>query len=337
MKKIVILLMLFLFSFSLFADERECRDDPSVSKDVKHILFQNKISDLQYKYCEYMKNNTDAPFFEGKQTIIFKFNNQLYHYSNDVAGIGFFGGKVFFSELGIFGLVDSTTGNEPITISYLTIIDNELVLLGKITFDQKMGNIIGEPNIENKNIKANNFVQKILQSNNKAILDNHPLNIYEGLLFILLDDIKQNISINDFNHLSYNLLKYPDLINFYRQKVFFNNKSLCTYDNDLIEMEAFGCQIGNERLSICYNYFDKGNLVYRYGNKDKIELELSKKINSIDLINDTFIFENGQWEYQVETKLPEAGIVIKNKGQQVSSLKCLNNTVEPLILNPIWQ
>jgi len=322
-----------LLIFSIFANANPCIE--KITKEIEDVLFQGTRVDFQYKYCEYSRN--DPMTFEGKQSINIKINGQMYTYSDDVSGIGNFGGSMFFSTLGVFGLVDTTTGNSPISISYLTLIENKLVLLGQLTFEQNMGNIVGEPYIKSKNNVTNFWMKKLLQSNEEYIFGSNPLNFYEGLLFILSDNINKDMTINEFGKLSSKLLEYPDLINFYRQKIFFKNKSLCSYDENLIEMDAFGCKINNKQLSICYNYFDSGDLTYRYGNQSNIELELNREIQDGDMSADLFIFENNEWQYQVNTVPLDSGILIKKNGNIISFLKCDNDTIEPLIFNPIWK
>ncbi|WP_176700232.1 hypothetical protein, partial [Gilliamella sp. App2-1] len=111
---------------------------------------------------------------------------------------------------------------------------------------------------------------------------------------------------------------------------------LCTYNKNLIEMDAFGCQIGNKQLSICYNYFDKGDLIYRYGNKNKIELELRKEISDQKVLINSLVFKKNIWHYEVNTSLENAGVLIKKNGKNIKFLKCENDSAEPLIFDPIW-
>ncbi|WP_392561735.1 hypothetical protein RHO12_11525 [Orbus sturtevantii] len=333
MKNLLSFLLLFFIAFNSMPNANQCFEVEN--KEVKEILFQGTHVSFQYKYCEYDRNDTMT--FEGKQSLDIKMNGQVYTYSNDVSGIGNFGGSMFFSTLGVFGLVDNTTGNSPISILYLTIVENKLVVLGQLTFEQNMGNIIGEPYIESRSDVTNFWVKKLLQSNQEYILGSPRLSFYEGLLFVLSDNLYKDMTMREFEKLSAKLSEYPDLINFYRQKIFFKNNSLCSYNENIIEMDAFGCKINNKQLSICYNYFDSGNLIYRYGDKDKIELELSREIQNDDLSTDTFIFQKNKWQYQVNTNPLAAGILIKNDGKTISFLKCNNNTIETLIFDPIWR
>lgn len=305
------------------------------SKESNNILFQEKLINFNYEYCEYIRH--DLMSFDGKQSIVIHFNGETYSYTNNVSGLGNFGGEMFISDLGILGFIDTTTGNLPISILYLTILDNKLVTLGKITFDQNMGNIIGSPYIEDKNDITNLFIKKILHSKNEYIFGPHPLNFYEGALFALADDIDKDMTASEFGQLSYKLSERPDLINFYRQKIFFKNKSLCLYNEKVIEMDAFGCKVNNKQLSVCYNYFDTGDLIYRYGTVGNIELELTKKIQDINEETHSFIFDKNQWQYEIHTEPQNSGILLKKNGKTVSFLKCNNDSIEPLIFSPIWK
>lgn len=333
MKNSLGLLFLFIITFNSIANANQCIE--VVNKEIKSILFQKADADFQYKYCEYPRN--DLMTFEGRQSVNIKIDGKIYSYSDDVGGVGNFGGSMFFSTLGVFGLVSTTTGNSPISILYLTIIENKLVLLGQLTFEQNMGNIVGEPYIEGKSDITNFWIKKLLQSNQEYIYGSPALSFYEGLLFILSDDLDKDMTIGEFAKLSSKLSEYPDLINFYRQKIFFKNNSLCSYNENITEMDAFGCKVNNKQLSICYNYFDSGSLIYRYGDKSNLELELSREIQDDDISANSFIFQKNKWQYQVNTDPLDAGILIKNNGKTVSFLKCDKNTIEPLIFAPIWR
>ncbi|KFA58287.1 hypothetical protein A9G48_00640 [Gilliamella sp. wkB18] len=330
MNKIIIFSVL-LVNFA-FANTTKCDEDSF--EQVNITTFSGSHMNLKYQYCPYFK--IEPIDYMGYQLLTIKVDNQLYTYKNNVSDNGYSSREMFYSKLGVFGIAEANTGNSPLTITYLTIKDNKLFLLGKITFERRMGNIIGEPYIENRSDETNKIIDNMFLLNKKNILGEYPLNFYESLLFIFADKFKQNISKYEINKLLIKLSEYPDLSNFYRQKIFFKDHSLCTYNKNLIEMDAFGCQIGNKQLSICYNYFDKGDLIYRYGNKNKIELELRKEISDQKVSINPLVFKKNIWHYEVNTSLDNAGILIKKNGKNITFLKCENDSAEPLIFDPIW-
>ncbi|MCX8711352.1 hypothetical protein J3U57_02300 [Gilliamella sp. B3464] len=330
MKKIIIIFILSI-NFA-FANTTKC-DKDSVKK-INITTFSGDNMNLLYQYCRY--NNEESKNYDGYQLLTINVDNNSFTYTNNVIGNEYFGGEMFYSKLGIFGLIESNTGNSPLTITYLNIKDNNLILLGKITFERRMGNIIGEPIIENISNETIRIIDNIFVLNKKNILGEYFLNYYESFLFILADQFKQNLSKHDINRLLDKLANYPDLNNFYRQKIFFKDRSLCTYNENLIEMDAFGCQIGNKQLSICYNYFNRSDLIYRFGNKNKIELELRKEISDHKVSINPLVFKKNIWHYEVNTYPDNAGILIKKNNENITFLKCENESVEPYILNPIW-
>jgi hypothetical protein len=331
MKKIIIYFSLFINC--AFAHNTECIRDDYEERRIE--TFAGSSIDLKYEYCKYPTN--ELMRFDGYQLLNIKMNNQFYTYSNKVSGNGYFGGKMFYSQLGVFGFIEATTGNSPLTITYLTLIDDTLVLLGKVTFQQQMGNIIGDPYIEDKNNRTNELIKKILVANKQYIFGEYAMNYYESLLFILLDKIEQHITKNEIKKWLSRLLVYPDIVNYYRQKLFFKNSSLCTYNEKTIEMDAFGCQINNKQLSICYNFFNKSDLLYRYGSRNKIELELNKEINKGEILTTPLIFNKDIWQYEVNTDSTNAGILVKKNGKRIAFLKCDNDTIEPFLFSPIWK
>lgn len=330
MKKIIIIFILSM-NFA-FANTTKC-DKDSVKK-INITTFSGDNMNLLYQYCPY--NNEESKDYDGYQLLTINVDNNSFTYTNNVIGNEYFGGEMFYSKLGIFGLIESNTGNSPLTITYLNIKDNNLILLGKITFERRMGNIIGEPIIENISNETIRIIDNIFVLNKKNILGEYFLNYYESFLFILADQFKQNLSKHEINRLLAKLANYQDLNNFYRQKIFFKDRSLCTYNEDLIEMDAFGCQIGNKQLSICYDYFNKSDLIYRFGNKNKIELELRKEISDHKVSINPLVFKKNIWHYEVNTYSDNAGILIKKNNENITFLKCENESVEPYILNPIW-
>lgn len=330
MKKIIIIFILSM-NFA-FANTTKC-DKDSVKK-INITTFFGDNMNLLYQYCPY--NNEESKNYDGYQLLTINVDNNSFTYTNNVIGNEYFGGEMFYSKLGIFGLIESNTGNSPLTITYLNIKDNNLILLGKITFERRMGNIIGEPIIENISNETIRIIDNIFVLNKKNILGEYFLNYYESFLFILADQFKQNLSKHEINRLLAKLANYQDLNNFYRQKIFFKDRSLCTYNENLIEMDAFGCQIGNKQLSICYDYFNKSDLIYRFGNKNKIELELRKEISDHKVSINPLVFKKNIWHYEVNTYPDNAGILIKKNNENITFLKCENESVEPYILNPIW-
>lgn len=74
-------------------------------------------------------------------------------------------------------------------MTQLTLIDNALVLLGKVIFQQQMGRIIGDPYIENKNNNTNELIKNMSRANKQYIFGEQAINYYKSLLFILFDKI----------------------------------------------------------------------------------------------------------------------------------------------------
>lgn len=329
-----VIILFFLFAICGFTNANpvihngKCNNNSYLSTLDK--VFKGDNIRLNYEYCEYPRNNSS--FFEGFQSIKFEINGQIYIYSDNINGDGYFGGEMFYSELGVFGIVERFTGNLPITITYLSFLDNNLTLLGKITFEQEMGNIIGNPIIDSENNNTDVFIKKILLSNKEYFLGEGTLNFYEAMLLVLDGDLKKNLSIEEFNQLSLKLLDFPDLINFFRQNIFFKESSLCKSEENIFEMIAFGCRIKNKVLSICFSYFQPEQLIYRYGDKNKIELQLYQGINENEILTNIFKFPKGIWQYEVYTEPYRSGILIKKDEKDISFLKCDDDIIEPVIL-----
>ena len=121
--------------------------------------------------------------------------------------------------------------------------------------------------------------------------------------------------------------------------VIFVNTSLAAANNSLCfigEKQTFSCDIKDKVVSICET--DKQNFFYRYGTREKIEMNISTNLNYSSATfsgggESRLTFNNGAFDYVVFSAIyslgpstlekdMKAGIIIVKEGSEVNRLLC---------------
>ncbi|KFA58871.1 hypothetical protein A9G48_10635 [Gilliamella sp. wkB18] len=320
MKKLFVFIILFYFSFPLFA--QICKE--TKSNEIKGQFINGDYFEGKYNYCRLINPKEDN---------ISQINLNINGTSNSYIYVGGGNPTIETSNLGVISIFDKLGGMEsPAKITYLTRIDKNLIKLGEINLDYSQGQVINY-SIDNVNNKIDALSATFLEKIKQSFINNTKLSYPDYFLLLLFDSTLVNDISSDWINKFYaklNLMQHKDLINIYSQNIFFKNTTLCNKDKN--EKNAFGCQIKNRKLSLCYNYVNS-NLFYRFGTQSKIELELVKVIEDKDKKNSSISFANKDIDYVVDTKPGKEGIKIKRKEIQLYNFQCNPSTVEPMILD----
>ncbi len=322
MKKFYIFIILLFFNFPLLAQ---------VCKETKLNVIKGQFIDGnnfegKYFYCRLINPEEDKiSQINFNLNIDGKINSYIYNGGGNPS--------IETSNLGVISIFDKFGGMEsPAKITYLTSLNKKLIILGEINLDYSQGQVVSYSiqNINDKiGIMSSIFSEKIMH----YFIDNTQLSYPDYFLLLLFNSfLEKNISkdwIKQFNQ-KLNLNQHQDIINIYSQNVFFKNTTLCNKDKN--EKNAFGCEVNNTQLSLCYDYINS-KLFYRLGSQSKLELQLVKIIDDKDKQKSVITFTNKNTDYLVDTNPGKESLKIKRREMQFKKFECNPNTIEPMILN----
>ena len=322
MKKIYIFTILLFFNFPIFA--QICKE--SKLNVIKGQFINGNNFEGKYIYCRLSNPEED-------KISQINFNLNIDGTINSYIYNGGGNPSIETSNLGVISIFDKFGGMEsPAKITYLTSLNKKLIILGEINLDYSQGQVVSY-SIQNINDKLDIMSSIFSEKIKHYFIDNTQLSYPDYFLLLLFNSfLEKNISkdwIKQF-YKKLNLIQHQDIINIYSQNVFFKNTTLCNKDKN--EKNAFGCEVNNTQLSLCYDYINS-KLFYRFGSQSKLELQLVKIIDDKDKKKSVITFTNKDTNYLVDTNPGKEGVRIKRKEMHFKKFECNPSTIEPMILN----
>jgi hypothetical protein len=322
MKKKIIFIILFYLNFPLYA--QICSE--TKSNDLKGQFINGDKFNGKYTYCRFSKPEEGIiSQIDLNLDIDGNVNNYIY--------IGGMNPSIEISDLGIISIFDKFGGMQsPAKITYLTSKNKKLIKIGEIYLDFSLGQVT-DYSIENIDDNTDKFIETILSKKQDSFINKATLSYTDYfILFLAKNLLKTNIDTvwQDKFYTKLLSMGYEDIITLYNQNIFYKDSTLCKKSQN--EKDAFGCRIGNNQLSICYNYVTH-NLLYRFGNKSNIKLELIKELTNQDGNAHIITFVNKNTQYLINTQPKNESIQIIQNGKRLNNYKCEKNSVEPMMLN----
>lgn len=324
MKKMILMIILFL-SFSVNAEicaeenthfiEGTFTNNDSFYGEIVYCRFEQPVEDK-------ISKNTITIYIDGVA------NNYIY--------TGGLSPSIEISDLGVISIYDKYGGMQsPAKIIYLASQNKILIKLGEMNLNYNNG-LVSNYFIEDVNSSIDSFNSNLLKEKYNNFIGDLYLSYTDVFLLLLSKNaLKKHtdfIWMKKF-YLKLRSMHYQDIINLYNQNIFFGEQTLCNQDR--YEIGVFGCEIKNKQLSICYKS-ETQELLYRYGHKSKVELELKKNIDEIDKNLMIINFSNKNTDYIINTQQEYEGILIKRNGKLIGELKCTDNSIQPMILDGFY-
>ncbi|MGF6787526.1 hypothetical protein [Paraburkholderia sp. 35.1] len=251
--------------------------------------------------------------------------------------------KIAFGLLAISEKNGGMNGSYNVTFLYPG--DEGLTTIGGVESDLDNGKYIEINRISPKWINKSGetemayLIQSVSKNRSGFIGPDGNQALDNAMIFFAIPDLMNEIRKQDslFSHSYTSQLSNEvnsSIANLIRRKFLGKSVSLCGDD----QFDVFVCKLDKRVISVCSgNMNGAAVLEYRAGSDRKIELSLSKQIDSNYVANkEAESFENGGYKYTVKFgnggDTSSGGVIVERKGTIVSSQKCQPEMIEPYLI-----